>query len=305
MKLFKIFTLSAIALVLMSRVSFAMDRCTSVPTHSLPISYQDGHLLPLVKGTINDKEVTMLLDTGAAWTSFVPSGVKKLSLFSMAVDHKIRGTAGESSASITKVKTFEFAGIKNENPYFFVVHNLGFDPYFDLILGADYLLKKTIEINVKEGKVYFYDKFDCDINVFRRKKTESFAVKFFGLTEDNTKPKFTVTIGPHTFTAIIDTGASKSTMLINTARKIGIPIDFKSAKNIDWVSGVGGDVRAMSIGITEVKIDNHIVDQKGFFVKDNPISPDSDVTDIILGLDFLKKYSVIFDVKAQSIIFVK
>ena len=94
-------------------------------------------------------------------------------------------------------------------------------------------------------------------------------------------------------------------MLINTARKIGIPIDFKSAKNIDWVSGVGGDVRAMSIGITEVKIDNHIVDQKGFFVKDNPISPDSDVTDIILGLDFLKKYSVIFDVKAQSIIFVK
>lgn len=282
----------------------AQTKCGKVETHQLLLQYKEGQPLPLIKGKINNKDVTMLLDTGSSWTSLTPQLTKRLSLLVVPLDHKTPGIGGISNTSITKVKTFEYDRFKEINPYFFVINDWGFEPYFDVILSADFLLKQSIEIDIRKSSIFFYDNTPCDFGDFIKDNNVSFSVKFAPFTEDDVRPNFNITIGKNEFSAIIDTAATRSTIKRSAAKKIGIYLNFENNSNVGWVVGVGGKSKAILTTIPLVKINNNVIDFNDFLI-DEKLKSGTQEAEVILGLDFLKKYNVIFDMQKHQLFFVK
>jgi predicted aspartyl protease len=283
-------------------VSFS---CAPSNLTTIQIQYQKGTRLPIVSGKINGKDAMFLMDTGASWTFLMPDAVKKYSLFSAPANSKASGVAGESSTSITRVNSFEFGNEKFDRPYFFVLEKLDFSPYFDVILGADYLYRSSLEIDIRNLRLRKFDFGNCSINDLFEEKKDFFSVVMEAVTDDDPRPKFKLQIGKHIFVALIDTAATSSTMSFQVAKKIGLPISFDSNENIRTISGVGGKVPAIPIAITSVEIGNYSIKQQGFMVTKGASSNLSNETEILFGLDFLKNHIVIFDMKKQRIFFSK
>jgi len=304
---FKIKQISVILFLLLILINHtnASSLCAPIKLTTIPIQYQKENQLPVVAGKINGRNAIFLLDTGASWSFLMPDTIRKHSLFSVPRKSKASGVAGETTTSITRVDSFEFGTEKFDRPYFFVLEGLGFSPYFDLILGADYLFKRSLEIDIRNSKLRLLDFGSCSINDMFGDKKDFFSVAMEAVNDDDIRPKFKLQIGKHSFIALIDTASSSSGMSLQVAKKIGLPISFDSNENVITISGVGGKTSAIPISIKSIEIGSHSIKQQGFMVTKARLSNLSNETEILFGLDFLKNYTVIFDMNKQRIFFFK
>jgi hypothetical protein len=302
---FKIKRLSLTCFLFFSILQYANASflCTPINLTTIPILYPKGARLPVVNGKVDGKDAVFLLDTGASWTYLMPDALKKYSLFSVPSKSKASGVAGESLTSITRVNSFEFGYEKFDRPYFFVLESLGFSPYFDVILGADYLYRHSLEIDIRNSKLRIFENGGCNINDLFVDKKDFFSVEMEAVNDDDPRPKFKLQIGKHTFFALIDTAATSSGMSLQVAKQIGLPISFDSNASVMSISGVGGKTSAIPIAIASIEIGRHAIKQQGFMVTKVPPSNLPNETEILFGLDFLKNYTVIFDMKKQRIFF--
>ncbi len=278
--------------------------CSETNFRTIPLEFDIESHLPVVKGKIDNQDARFLLDTGAAWTHIMPKSVKMFSLFSVPTESKSIGIGGASRRSIVRLKTLEFAHVKIKDPYIFELDDLGFKPSFDLILGADYLFSHTIVIDIKSSIARIYGDEAC--NPIAR---EGVNKKFFsipaGNTEDDPRQKFTIKFAEQSFAAIIDTAATSSTVPIEIAKKIGFKEDEKKAFNRHEISGVGGSTYAVAFEIQGMKISSLTLPKIRFLVTKAATKEEWSSNTIILGLDFLRKYTVVFDTKNKRIVFLQ
>lgn len=288
--------------LLLQRNSFAKfeEQCNLSESNKLSIYYHNKQPLPLVKGKIDGKDVVMLLDSGSSWTSFSPTIVKILPLRIVPIDRKVDGFGGKSKVSITKVKSFEFGKSKFSDHYFFVINDWGFQPYFEVILSSDFLLKKVVEIDIKKSSLTFYNGSLCE-HKGPQGEHNFFQVKLLPQTEDDVRPKFIVTLNQIEFTAIIDTAATVSVLKQNVAQRIGIQLNFKSNPDIRSTVGVGGQSNVLPASVNSMKIGNTEINHHNFVVSESTEDNDK-LSEVILGLDFLKKYTVVLDAPSRRML---
>jgi predicted aspartyl protease len=283
----------------------AMAFCSSNDVKMLRLSYEAKQPLPLVKANVNDKELSFLLDTGASWTLLMADAAQKLALFVPRIDGTVSGVGGNAKTTLTKARSFEVGNVRETNPYFGVLLEFGFKPYFDGILGIDYLLKNSIGIDIRNSILYLYPLGSCNFDALLQERSLFFSENYRNYNLDDIRPRFTLRSGEHKFTTIIDTGASVSTAHINVVQKLSIPLNLEDTSKLRSVDGVGGRVKTVPIQIHSLEFGNHTLGSRQFLLENGVASDKNSGVDLILGLDFLRHYVVILDAQKKRILIKK
>lgn len=263
----------------------------------VPIFYEPGQPLPLMNGKLNDIDVRILVDSGATSTHIMHEAITKFKLPYAPLEKENSGIAGKSKLSITRLKKLEFGNRTIVNEYFYVLNNLGFHPYFDLILGADLLSSQTFELNLSNRTIKFYQNPNCIPSKDILKGEKFLKISIDRTNLDDPRFKFDAQIGEVALKVIIDTGASRTSISNSGARQIKLSPSDYSTQSSYKIKGVGGSTSARLAKIKEMRVGNNIFENINILILEPRQIDSTKRHDIILGLDFLINYSLLYDAK--------
>ncbi len=269
--------------------------CKYLNIGELPLRFMGNNFQPMVQGSINDQPATMLVDTGSGTSALTPTGVERLDLNPHITGAHTEGIGGTSRVYGVRLSEFGIGPAHVKRLALRVIGDMGAPPDFDAIVGADFLFQADIEISLAEHAVRFFRPIDCDKNSFLAYWTKQAVVVpltgSFGTSRNNT---ITVLLNGVEVDAIIDTGASRSTVFEWAARKAGVQADHATSRQAASAVGVGSDiVRQRSAIFTTFAIGGETIRDAEL-----TISPDLGLTGrqlgMLLGADFLRSHRILF-----------
>lgn len=270
--------------------------CRFIEQQEMPITLRGLALQPAVQGSINGKPAPMLLDTGAFMTMLTRTGVDngKLTLRSSG-GRKVMGMGGKSALYLASLDDFTIGPSGGGRITLAVLAEMGATPWYDAIAGADFLMQSDLEVALADKVVRFHRSENCnDDNLLSYWDPQAMIVPMSGSSRKSGTPQVDVTVNGVIFSAILDTGASVSTISESAARRAGVTTDLPEVKRNGFIVG-GGDGRAarwnavfktFAIGDETVRDANiNIVES---------LNREYGQIDVILGTDFLRAHRVLF-----------
>jgi len=297
--------LIAIVLLLASPYSYAdlppATKCQYLNLQNLPIVF-DG-VRPTVKGAINGKPVTMLLDTGAYTTFLFMNAAEKLKLIIRDSDESEYGVDGASSVYLVRLKDIEIGPIRASKISLSVKYGPSTYQSFGGLVGADMLLQRDLEISLADELVKFFHPIGCEAAFLAYWDSNASFVEMEPRRDDVTfSPVVTVELNGIKMRAVIDTGAPRSVVNLSAAERVGItvekPPETKGAgghASPTWIAPfdsftIGDEsIKNTTIAVMDIwrAAKTHMQDIYGSDgIRDAP--------DIILGVDFLRSHRVLF-----------
>lgn len=262
---------------------------------TLAITFAGPSGLPTIEGSMNDKPVTMLFDTGAGQTYIMPAAAEKLALRVGQASSDVDGVGGVTSRSVTRPNNFSVGPIYAERPYLFVLNNLGFDPYFGAIVGADFLYAMSFDVSFENKQISFFQTSGCKDEHLASWDKESSVIDFKELTENDQRPQFTITVNGLPFRTIIDTAAGKSAIDLQAAERLGITPKLAGVTKGQEVQGAGSDsTPSWVIELESIIIGNERIKNQKMDMLRLPTGSGKTDPEILLGKDFLMKHRVLF-----------
>lgn len=289
-------------LLLAATCAHAADapRCTYVDIGDLPIRYVGDGLAPAVEGTINDKPALMLVDTGSFQTLLTMNAATRRDLRLSMTGRYVQGIGGNSMLYLTRLQDFSVGPARSaRRTELNVIGSTGFTPAFDAIVGAPFLLQADLELDLRDKQMKFYRPRDCGDTPLMLWKEDTIVLPFERDFGRSPNPHFTVRINGKELDAIIDTGAHRSALLLNGARRAGIDVNAPGTVRGPDVVGIGTD-RAPHwiVPVKSVQIGDETIANAELGVVD---SQGSDVADMLLGQDFLRAHRVLFAMSQQKL----
>lgn len=245
-----------------------------------------GRGLMLVRPVINGTPVTMVVDTGAQWTSLTLEAVKRLHLPPDTWHGGLhQGVATFSSHVNAIVRSFELGGMTLRNRSLSVVPlSLGaaISPPFAGSLGADFLYRFDLEIDLPHRSLTLYRNARCRLGV----PAWGASVMAVPLVKSATNQlTATVTVDGHPFHAIIDTGAVHSLITRPNALRAGVTAKALAGDPVIVIHGLGNeDIRMRRHVFGEVQIGNRHFRNVALIVGGSALGRGN--TGMLLGLDF-------------------
>ncbi len=266
---------------------------------TLAITFAGPSGLPTIEGSMNDKPVTMLFDTGAGQTYIMPAAAEKLALRVGKPSSVASGVGGVTSRSVTRPNNFSVGPIYAERPYLFVLNNLGFDPYFGAIVGVDFLYAMSFDVSFENKQISFFQTSGCkDEHLASWDKSwgkTASVIDFKELTENDQRPQFTITVNGLPFRTIIDTAAGKSAIDLQAAERLGITPKLAGVTKGQEVQGAGSDsTPSWVIELESIIIGNESIKNQKMDMLRLPTGSGKTDPEILLGKDFLMKHRVLF-----------
>jgi predicted aspartyl protease len=275
-------------------------KCTYVEVASLPIRYVGESLAPAVEGTINGSPATMLIDTGSDQTHMTMNAATRRDLNLFMTGRYVEGIGGLSRLYAARLKDFSIGPAHaGRRPELTVIGSTTFTPSFDAIVGAPFLLQADLELDLRAKKMKFYRPLEC-------RKTELFlwqentvVLPFERGWGNSPNPHFTVVVNGKEMDALIDSGAHRSFMMLNAAKKAGIDVGGPGAVRMRDAGGVGSDraphwiapVKTMQIGQETISnVELGVIDSQG-----------ARTADVYLGQDFLRTHRVLFAMSQEKL----
>ena len=266
----------------------------------IPLSYSGPNLQVTTQGTINDKPVTVLVDTGAFDSMLTRTGTNRLGLPLHMSTHRASGIGGISRIYYARLKEFAFGPARSVNGMFPVIGDTGFSPSFDAIAGAPFLLQADLEINLPEKKMKFFRPEGCNDRFLAYWDQNASEIAFGYRGGSRTTPHFTVYVNGQPLDAIIDTGASASGMRASAARRIGLKLE--GAKRLGNSVGVGDrHVAEWAVAIDNMVIGDETIQDTELGVYGNASESYAEGPDMLLGDDFLRSHRVLFAMSQQKL----
>ncbi|HEX8612271.1 MAG TPA: retroviral-like aspartic protease family protein [Telluria sp.] len=270
--------------------------CKFIQQQELPITLRGLALQPAVQGTINGKPAPMLLDTGAFMTLLTRTGAenRKLTLRSSG-GRKVFGVGGRSALYLASLDDFTIGPSGGGKITLAVLGDMGATPWYDVIVGADFLMQSDLEVALADKVVRFHRSENCnDENLLSYWDPQAIMVPMTGTSRKASTPQVDVQVNGVILSAILDTGAGVSTISESAARRAGVTTDMPGVKRNGFVVG-GGDGKAarwnavfktFTIGDETVRdADINIVESLG---------REYGQVDVILGTDFLRAHRILF-----------
>lgn len=145
-------TLAAAVLVTLPVGAAAAAQCTIKQALAIPVSMQ--RLRPVVHTQVNGADVTMLVDSGAAFSLLTPAAAASLGLRTETSRGRpqLRGVGGSADLGVAKVDTFVLAGLQLQRIEFLVAGNDLVDDVAGLI-GQNILGFADVEYDLAHGYV--------------------------------------------------------------------------------------------------------------------------------------------------------
>jgi predicted aspartyl protease len=273
----------------------AADACRYVPVANLQLRGTGDVWQPTVDGTINGKPAVMLFDTGAHGTKLVKDGAEKLNIPFRQTGGHSQGIGGASVTYIAKVDDFAVGGAHSGKIQMNVLGNMGRHPPFDAILGADIALQMDLEISLAEHQVKFYRATGCDDTYLAYWSADAMEIPFGGTETGHRNPRMIVEVNGTRMEAMIDTGATGTTMTRAAAERAGIRVGTPDVAKIGTATGIG----EARIDVWQARVDNFTIGSETIKnahlgIRDNaPQGTTVGSPDILLGADFLRAHRVL------------
>ncbi len=192
--------------------------CTVQRVAEVPLQVRHGFLT--VPATIEDKPVTMLVDTGAERTMVTPATVESLRLDRDRYRRTtLYGTGGAAVSANAKVQSFGFGGYEVSDQSY-AVGSLGPQQPESGLVGADWLSLFDVEIDVPRHRLALYQEQGC----------EGRYIPWHGpyVAFQHVRPQgrrlwvLPIRLEGHPLTAILDSGANTTEITEAAAARMGI-----------------------------------------------------------------------------------
>jgi predicted aspartyl protease len=293
--------------------SLAEDCGGLVQRASFDMTLTRGNTI-LVPASFNGAPMQMLLDTGGGISSVSQKTVKALNLSPHEVAVKTLDMRGNASQRAVRLDEFALGAVKGKGVDLMVLPDP--DAQFDGLLAGDILEGYDVELNFVTRKVNLFSPDHCEGKVIYWPAT-ALAVVPFTMSHPargnpnepvsimhnlpDTHIRVPVTLDGKTFSAIVDTGASITTMSAATAKSaFGVAADSPGAVTIAPNNPRFGYV-FHSLAFEGIAVTNpHVLiypDLIGKNDPDNTNTADSRITrvddglgpDLTIGMDVLKR----------------
>jgi predicted aspartyl protease len=266
-------------------------------------SLRPAQYRPVVDGTINGKPVGVLLDTGVTTSMIRRSAAEALGLKRSPLrGPRLFGVGGETSVEGAYVEELRIGGAAHRNWIALVAGEQEFQDDLALILGLDFLETLDIEFDLPHNAVRLFQPKDCGGAALGYWSKDGLAVPFAA----GSRVTLAVKINGESLIALLDSGASLSTLSLEAAMALGI-----SAKTAGVVAG--GCMR----GIGKERLETWIAPLESFIIGEETIrSPRlrfadlwlhmrydhtgsslrrriAGLPDLLLGADFLRSHRVL------------
>lgn len=294
---------AALPLVLLAGLAHADDdvkRCTYIDVPDLPIRYTSEGLIPAIDGTINGTPAVMLIDTGTSMTALTMNAVTRRDLSPFMTGRWIDGLGGSSRLYSVRLKDFSVGPMHNtRRTELDVIGSTSATPPFDAILGAPFLLQADLELDLRAKRMKFYRPRDCANTPLLLWKEPTVVLPFEHNYARSPNPHFTVLVNGKEMDAIIDSGAHRSFMMLNAAKRAGIDVNGPGAIRMGDTGGIGTEraphwiapVKSVQFGDETIRnVEIGVIDSQG-----------SQATDLFLGEDFLRAHRVLFAMSQEKL----
>lgn len=271
------------------------EACRYVPVANLQLRGTGDVWQPTVDGTINGKPAVMLFDTGGHATKLVKDAAEKFDITLRQTGHYSQGIGGASVSFIAKVDDFAVGGAHSGKIQMNVLGNMGGRPSFDAILGADIALQMDLEISLAERQVKFYRAAGCDDTYLAYWSQDAMEIPFGGTETGHRNPRMIVEVNGTRMEAMIDTGATHTSMTRAAAERAGIRVGTPDVAKVGTATGIG----EARLDVWQATVDNFTIGSETIKnahlgIRDNaPQGNTIGMPDILLGADFLRAHRVL------------
>jgi predicted aspartyl protease len=177
----------------------------------------------LVAAEINGSPVTMIVDTGAQWTTVTPETVKRLQLPPDRWNGGLHRGVGSFSNSVNAiVQSFRLGGMTLDNRSLSVAPlalSITHSPPFAGLLGADFLYRFDLDIDLPHRRLTLYRNGGCPTGV---PPWGIPAVAIPVVKSGTNRLNLAAGVDGRPFRAIIDTGATSSLITRPNALRAGV-----------------------------------------------------------------------------------
>lgn len=287
--------LGSLALLLpaLSHAAGDAGSCRYVPIAKVDVDYSDRTRRVSVTGAINGKPVRMMVDTGAYETRLLRRGADRLDLKLEPTGRYSYGVSGAAVTYRTYVDDFSL-GVSHTGKTVVPVLDLPAETRHEAIVGADYLLQTDMELSLADKYMQFFRASGCADTYLAYWDSNAMEIPFIGKEEGSNKPYVAVELNGVKLTAILDTGAPRTSVTRHAAELAGVRVDAPGVRQIGKSSGIG-----------DKPLDNWLADFKSFRIGAETVNnPRLDIredppqgegrVDVVLGIDFLRAHHILF-----------
>ncbi len=281
----------------------APAQCQYTLLSGLPIQFDE--LKPTLAATINGKPVTLLVDTGSTRNILVQQSAEKLGLKLTPGRRRYFGVGGETKLDKTVLDDISLGSLAFHKQAVFVAED--FELHQDMLLGAEFLFQKDLEMSLRAKELKLFKSEGCDEAFLAYWDVDAQDVPLEKLAVGDPRAAVTVELNGKKLRALIDSGAQRSAINLAAASKLGITPESENIADQGTTVGIGkqetkhwtAKFQSFTIGgetINNPKID--ILDlygaAKSDSIKTGDIIFDDEGPEMLLGADFLRAHHVLF-----------
>ncbi len=274
------------------------NRCLYINVASVPVHYTGPSLDLTMDGSINGTPAQLLVDTGASDTALTRTGTEPRDMSLWSTGTSSVGIGGYSRVYRTRYKEFRAGPASAKPGELRVLHDFGTPPSFDGLVGAPFLLQSDFEISLAEKEVRFFRPRNCSGQFLGYWDKDAVVVPFESSWSKSPNPQFTVLLNGKKLTAIIDSGASVTSVTLDAAKRAGLKLDAPGVQRVGESSGVGDTrVARWATSFETLQIGGEIIRNAEVGVLDASFGD----IDLLLGADFLRAHRVLFAMSQRKL----
>jgi len=265
--------------------------CLYVNVASAPVHYTGPSLVLTMEGSLNGTPARLLVDTGASDTALTRTGTEPRDMTLWMTGTSSVGIGGSSRIYRTRYKEFRAGPAAAKSGELRVLHDFGIPLSYDGILGAPFLLQADFEIALAEKQVRFFRPKNCGDSHLAYWDKNAVVIPFEYSDKRSPNPEFTVLLDGKKLRAIIDSGASTTSVTLHAAKRAGLKLDAPGVERAGESVGIG-DARVARWVATfgTLQLGNETIRDAQVSVIDTDLGG----IDLLLGADFLRAHRVLF-----------
>jgi predicted aspartyl protease len=295
--------LAALALLVptLSQAAGDAGSCRYVPAGKLDIEMSEQSRQPIVNSAVNGQPVRALIGTGSYTTFLMRASAERLGLSLNPTRRYSMGVGGAAVIHAAYVNDFALGSSHSGKTRMLVIGNNALQGGPDVVVGADLLLQTDMELSLAGKYLRFFNASGCGDTHLAYWDREAMTIPFTRSQGNSNKPLVTVELNGVKLTALLDTGAARSSVTRHGAERAGIGFDAAGVQHGDKIVGIGDAALESRLATFDSFMigDETIKHAELTIVDDSPQGRGE--VDMLLGVDFLRAHRVLFAMSQQRL----
>lgn len=271
----------------------AASACRYIEQANLEVAHNAQSVIATVDGELNGQPIKFGLDTGLTNTMLLRGAVEKQGLMPLRTRRQLQGVGGGTSIFLVKVKDIAIGGAHAKNLQIEAVDALENAGVTGLI-GVDFLMQYDVDLNLADNRIKLFRAEDCQDRAlaYWDKDAASVPMEYIGGAR---RPRVQVKLNGVSVWALIDSGATQSSVDLDTARRLGMSVDAPGVTAGGYAKGLGTNTRKLwDMTFDSFAIGDEVVQHPRMAVMDNAeYVIGQRQHEMILGRDFLRAHHVL------------